>query len=92
MYNLIKVEHYAADYLKNCESVREGMTLLEAQKIMGDIQVNEENCKSKVWTYQIGDTDRVYYLTYPTKFGASTGTEIYFDPNSLIVTKVVCGE
>lgn len=68
------------------------MTLEEAKKIMGDYDYYNRKFRSEIWTYYTKDPQKVYHLTYPTIFGASTGTEIYFDPNTQIVTKVICGE
>ncbi len=68
------------------------MTLREAKEIMGDYEYYERKNRSEIWTYFTNDSVKTYYLTYPAPFAASTGTEIYFNPGTQIVTRVVCGE
>ena len=92
IYDLVKYESDAVEYLHNCEEVKIGMTLKEAKKIMGDLQHWKIKNKSTIWTYINDRPEKTYYLTYPAVFAASTGTEIYFDPDTQIVTKVICGE
>ena len=92
VYDLWKRQSDASQYLKNCEKVKLGMTLKEAKEIMGDYEYYKRKNKSQIWTYFNQDTVKIYYLTYPTVFAASTGTEIYFDPETQLVTSVVCGE
>ena len=68
------------------------MTLQEAKEVMGDYAYYERKNRSEIWTYYNNNKEKTYHLTYPTRFGASTGTDIYFDPDTQIVTEVVCGE
>ena len=92
LYDITKRQMDASDYLKKCEEVKVGMTLEQAKKIMGDYDYTNRKFRSEIWTFFNNDSLKVYYLTYPTIFAASTGTEIYFDPNTQLVTKIVCGE
>ena len=91
-FDFIKCELKASQYSKKCQEVQVGISLQKAKQIMGDYIPNRKECRSEIWTYYNNEPKKIYYLTYPTKFGSSTGTEIYFDPNTQIVTKVICGE
>lgn len=87
-----KQNNVGKSYLKNCANVKVGMTLEQAKEVMGDLDYYNHKYRSEIWTVFDKNTSKVYYLSYPAVIGASTGTEIYFDPNTQIVTKVVCGE
>lgn len=92
IYGIWKHESIGSQYLKNCEKVEVGMTVEEARKIMGDkIQQSREN-RSEIWTYHNDSKGHVYFLSYPTVYLASSGTSIHFDPNTQLVTGVVCGD
>ena len=96
-FDVVRQEKDAKQYLANCENVRPGMTLDEAKKVMGDYYHLRAN-RSEIWTYPISGSNDVllrksgYYLTYPVVFGASSGTEIHFDPITQKVIGVVCDE
>ncbi|MCP2045055.1 hypothetical protein [Pontibacter sp. HSC-36F09] len=92
IYDFIKEQSEASQYLSVCENVKVGMTLEEAKKVMGDYEYYRRRNRSEIWTSFNNSTEKTYYLTYPAVFLASTGTEIYFDPDTQLVTKVVCGE
>src|SRR5215203_5632176 len=89
--DFFKQNSTAKTYLRNCENVKVGMSVEQAKSIMGDLDYNHKY-RSEIWTVFNQDTAKVYYLDYPSAFGASTGTEIYFEPNTQIVTKVICEE
>lgn len=91
-YDLFNYQSDAAEFLNKCHEVKIGMTLQEAKKLMGDYSYYERKNRSEIWTCFDGDSVKVYYLTYPASFSASTGTEIYFNPSNQVVTKVICGE
>jgi hypothetical protein len=59
---------------------------------MGDFDYSNRKNRSEIWTYFTNDSVKTYYLAYPAPFAASTDSEIYFDPVTQIVTRVVCGE
>ncbi len=69
----------AVQYLKNCQEVEPGMTVAQAELIMGD----QDGANHRV-------TDNA--LKYATPMFARTGTVIYFDPQSKTVTEVICGD
>ncbi|MEJ8801369.1 hypothetical protein [Pontibacter sp. H249] len=92
IYDFLKEQNDASQYLSMCGSVKVGMTLEEAKKVMGDYEYYRMRNRSEIWTSFNNSKEKTYYLTYPSVFLASTGTEIYFDPETQLVTKVVCGE
>ena len=97
-FDVVRREKDAKQYLANCENIRLGMTLDEAKKVMGDYDYYLRANRSEIWTYPISGSNDVllrksgYYLTYPVVFGASSGTEIHFDPITQKVIGVVCDE
>jgi hypothetical protein len=92
IYDFLKAQNDASKYLSRCDNVRVGMTLEEAKKVMGDYEYYRRRNRSEIWTSFNNSEEKTYYLTYPVVLLASTGTEIYFDPDTQLVTKVVCGE
>ena len=95
-FDVVRQEKDAKQYLANCENVRPGMTLDEAKKVMGDYDYHLRANRSEIWAYPISGSNDVlprktgYYLTYPVVFGASSGTEIHFDPITQKVINVGC--
>ena len=80
----------AKEYAQNCEKVKVGMSVEEAKKIMGDYDYYEKTTRSEIWPEDLRlESPRKFYLNYPA---SSTPHRIYFDPNTMIVTKVFCGE
>lgn len=79
-------------YDLNCEKVKIGMTLEEARRIIEDS--NYDNRIKVISGIKIGNyKDTILYtLNYSSKFAASENTHLEFNPNTLIVTKVTCGE
>ena len=86
-----KQNNAAKRYLRNCKNVRPGMNLRDVKLIMEDFEVSDRY-KGTIWENFDKDSAKTYILSYPTTFGASTGTEIYFDPTTNRVTQTVCGE
>ena len=89
--NFYRENKEAKVYAKNCANIKAGITLEEAKRIMGDINQNKR-IRSEIWTHFTKDSIKEYYLTYPAVFGSSSSPDIYFDPKTQIVTRVVCGE
>ncbi|MFT2011507.1 hypothetical protein ACMA1I_22745 [Pontibacter sp. 13R65] len=92
IYDFLKAHNDASQYLSLCKNVEVGMTLEEAKKVMGDYESYRRRNRSEIWTSFNNSEEKTYYLTYPVVLFASTGTEIYFDLDTQVVTKVICGE
>lgn len=75
----VRKDNRAQSYLVNCKKVEAGMTVKQAEKIMGD----EDGSDHAV------DNGELQYIT--PSF-ARTGTTIYFNPEAGIVTEVICGD
>jgi hypothetical protein len=82
----------AAAYRKNCVNVSIGMSVSEAKKLMGDYNWFEKNIRSEIWIESGTDSTQKFYLNYPGSFGTSSSPMIYFDPNTMKVINVICGE
>lgn len=74
----------------NCAEIKEGMSLKQAKLIMGDDNANKYG--SEIWLISGNGSAPEFYLSYPAKPGGSYGPQIYFDPKTLIVNKVICGK
>lgn len=91
IYDFFKSENEAKEYRKNCEMIKVGMTV--TKKVMGDYKWFRKNTRSEIWIEgRKNDSKSGFYLSYPAKFGASGWPMIYFDPNTMTVTKVICDE
>ena len=92
-YRFFKSQSEAKDYEKNCVLVKIGMPVSEAKKIMGDYHQFDKTTQSEIWIEDIKvDSVRQFYLNYPARFGGSEWPMIYFDPNTMLVTKISCSE
>jgi hypothetical protein len=69
----------AQQYLVNCKRVEPGMTVKQAEKIMGDEDGSD---------HSVGKGE-LQYITPPF---ARTGTTIYFNPEADLVTEVICSD
>jgi hypothetical protein len=69
----------AQHYLVNCKRVEPGMTVKQAERIMGDEDGSD---------HSVGKGE----LQYITPSFARTGTIIYFNPEADLVTEVICGD
>ena len=77
-------------FIRNCAEIKEGMSLKQAKLIMGDDNANKY--RSEIWLISGNGSAPEFYLAYPTGPGGSYGPQIYFDPKTLIVNKVICGK
>ena len=92
-FNFIISQRESKLYATNCDHVEIGMPLLDAKKIMGDLDWFKMRTRSEIWIeYPRTNSTRLFYLSYPDQFGGSGGPMIYFDPNTMMVTKIYCGE
>lgn len=81
-------------YYNNCEKVKVGMTLKEAREIIGDLKYqywSADEISAEIIVYE-RNNELTYSLNYPMYFGGSDNIQIKFNPNTLIVTNVFCGE
>ncbi|MFM7853767.1 MAG: hypothetical protein ACKO96_18050 [Flammeovirgaceae bacterium] len=91
-YNFFTSQKEARIYRKNCDLIKVGMSLQDAKKIMGDYDWFKKSTRSEIWIeHQNIDSLRSFYLSYPTFFIGATWPKVYFDPNTMKVTKVICG-
>ncbi|KGO93410.1 hypothetical protein Q766_08940 [Flavobacterium subsaxonicum WB 4.1-42 = DSM 21790] len=90
----IRLEARSRMFEQNCYLVTVGMPLNEARKIMGDLDFQywtQDEQSAEIIIYPFNG-ENLYYLSYPSSFGASEEAKIYFDPNTLLVTEVFYGE
>ena len=94
IYNFVKRERITESYWENIKKVKVGMNLNEARAIIGDLEYEywTQDDKSAEITVQIIDGKPIYTLEYDMVFGGSDNPKIYFNPNTLKVTKVINGE
>jgi hypothetical protein len=93
MYDFFRRQSEAKLYARNCLDIQTGMSVSEAKKIMGDYDRFKKSSYSEIWIEHVEqDSIRQYYLSYPTVFGGSASPMIYFDPVTMKITKVICGE
>ncbi|WP_299821623.1 hypothetical protein [uncultured Pontibacter sp.] len=81
-------------YWSNCEKVKVGMTLNEARQIIGDLEYQywTQDEKSGEILVSQGKEGAEYTLEYDMVIAGSDNMRLYFDPITLRVTKVFCGE
>lgn len=82
-------------YYQNCSKVQVGMTLYEAREAIGDLKYEawtQDNWSAEIVIHGQPDEVKEYVLEYDMLFGGSDNMKIYFDPNTLLVTEVFCGE
>ena len=87
-------EKLAAHYWKNCQNVEIGMTLEQAREIIGDLRYaswTQDKKSAEILVYE-WKGEVTYSLVYPMLFGGSDTMRIYFDPITLRVTEIFCGE
>jgi hypothetical protein len=87
-------EKLTRQYWDNCDKVKVGMTLNEARQIIGDLKYqywvqDEESAEIIV---QQGKNGVEFTLEYSMIFAGSDNMRLYFDPITLRVTKIFCGE
>ena len=71
------------------------MTLEQARTIIGDIEYQywtQDDRSGEISVNKKSDGTVEYTLEYDMVFAGSDNPKIYFDPNTLIVTKVFYGE
>jgi len=90
LLNYSKHESAAKKFRNHCEEIKPGMTLQELKIAMGD-DYNSEY-RSEIFIESGNSPSNRYYLRYPSAYGASMQTDIYFDPLTKIVTDVHCGD
>ena len=93
IYNFISTEMLTQKYYRNISKVKVGMRLNEARKIVGDLEYQywTQDIESAEIIIQKDNGKPVYTLEYNMAFAGSDNPKIYFDPNTLIVTKVLTG-
>lgn len=81
-------------YWKNCEKVKVGMTLNEARQIVGDLKYQywTQDSKSAEILVRQSENGAEYSLEYDMVFAGSDNMRLFFDPYTLRVTNVFCGE
>ena len=94
MVGFYRTEKLTREYWKNCEKVEIGMTLKEAREIIGDLKyqywTQHENSGGIMVSEYKGELK--YTLEYPMVFAGSDNMRLEFDPNTLRVTDIFCGE
>lgn len=94
MVSLYFSEKRTRQYWSNCEMVKVGMTLNEARQVIGDIKYQywTQDEKSGEILVSQGKEGPEYTLEYDMVIAGSDNMRLYFDPITLRVTKVFCGE
>ncbi len=94
MVGFYRTEKLTREYWKNCEKVEIGMTLKEAREIIGDLKyqywTQHKNSGGIMVSEYKGELK--YTLEYPMVFAGSDNMRLEFDPNTLRVTDIFCGE
>lgn len=93
--SFILYENLTSEYWENGKKVKVGMTLEEARKVIGDLKYQywtQDNKSGEIIISEKPDGTKQYVLEYGMVFAGSDTMKIYFDPNTLIVTKVFYGE
>ena len=92
--NFYKSEKVIQSYVANCENVEVGMSLEEARKIIGDLKYQywASHEKSGGIIVKKIDGEVIYSLEYPMRFAGSSNMSLRFDPITLKITEVFCGE
>ena len=89
-FRFVRRKHEVSTYDSNCHHVKVGMTVDEAKEIMGDNRPWEKQTSSRIHIYRHDDPTLRYCLSYPGWIGSSDWTQIYFDPTTMLVTKIHC--
>jgi hypothetical protein len=91
---LYNTEKLTRQYWDNCSKVKVGMTLNEARQIIGDLKYQywAQDQKSAEIIVQQNKNGVEYTLEYNMIFAGSDNMRLYFDPVTLRVTKIFCGE
>jgi len=95
LYNFYKLEKLAEMYSDNCQKVEVGMTLTQARDIIGGLKSHQFWASNKyLGEIKVSTENKkvVYYVEYPATFAASDNIQLYFNPNTLIITEIFCGE
>lgn len=94
-FSFFRHQAITSQYWENCKKVKPGMTLAQARTIIGDIEYQywtQDDRSGEIIVQQRSDGTTEYILEYDIVFAGSDNPKIYFDPNTLIVTEVFCGE
>jgi hypothetical protein len=93
IYNLYQNEKLISEYYKNCEKVKVGMTLTKAREIIGDSKYQywtQDNKSGEIIIREV-NSEFAYSLEYPVIFAGSHNMSLKFDPISMLVTDIYCG-
>lgn len=93
-FKFFQTERLTNQYWKNCEKIEVGMTLNQAREIIGDLKYQywTQDKKSAEIIVLEDDDKLIYTLEYDMVFAGSDNMRLEFDPNTLIVTDIFCGE
>ena len=94
-FGFFRHELITSQYWENCKKVKPGMTLNQARTIIGDADYEshtQDDISGEIIALQKSDGTVDYILEYDMVFAGSDNPKIYFDPNTLLVTKVFPGE
>jgi hypothetical protein len=95
IFSFFRHQSVTSQYWENCRKIKPGMTLAQAHTIIGDIEYQywtQDDRSGEISIHQKSDGTAEYTLEYDMVFAGSDNPKIYFDPNTLIVTEVFCGE
>jgi len=87
-------EKTTREYWRNCEKVEIGMSLDNARKIIGDAKYQywtQDHISGEIIISSYED-ELKYTLEYPMVFAGSDNMRLEFDPITLSITDVFCGE
>ncbi|KAA5547877.1 hypothetical protein [Adhaeribacter rhizoryzae] len=89
-----QTEKLTRQYWDNCGKVKVGMTLKDARQIIGDLKYQywSQDQESAEIIVKQGQNGVEYTLEYNMIFAGSDNMKLYFDPITLRVTKIFCGE
>lgn len=88
--DVVQHQQAAKQYLTNCSNVQVGMTLVEAQEVMGCD--GSPIYRGEIQTNLYSGLTPAYFVTYPTSIISSKSISIEFDPLTQRVTSVNCCE
>jgi len=94
-FSFFRHEVITSQYWENFKKVKPGMTLNQAQTIIGDADYEshtQDDISGEIIVLQKNDGTVDYILEYDMVFAGSDNPKIYFNPNTLLVTKVFPGE
>lgn len=95
VFSFYEHETITSQYWENCKKVKPGMTLEQARTIIGDINYQhrtQDDMSGEIISHQKSNGTVEYSLEYDMVFAGSDNPKIYFDPYTLLVTKVFLGE